>query len=411
MNIRALTGFLDPGWPLDPRRIDGLAACLTALRAQLADSGYTVQSLRLATPPPSRMSRAVPPAQRPNLARQLEAECFAHGIDYAALGPALPNEPEGYAVVPDVLRAAENLFASGSFADPKGGLSISAAQACAQVITEAAVISPDGFANLRFAALANVPSGAPFFPAAYHEPEMLPAFAIAAEGAELAVDALHNVPSLAVARRRLTGMVEAHAAALTRSAQRVAAEHEVRFLGIDFSLAPFPEHTRSLGAALESFGLPAVGLAGTAAAAAFLTDCLEQAQFLRTGFCGLLLPPLEDDTLGRRAAEGSLTVKDLLLYSTVCGTGLDTIPLPGDTKPEAITAVLLDLGALALRLGKPLTARLLPIPGKAAGDKVHFDFAYFADSQVMSLSAQPLTGLLGGSGTLDLGLRLPRTVT
>jgi len=409
MNVRALTGFLDPGWPLDPRRIDGLAACLTALRAQLTDSGYTVQSLRLATPPPSRMSHSVPPAERPDLARQLEAECFAHGIDYGALGPALPNEPEGYAAVPDVLRATENVFASALFADPIGGLSISAALACAQAITKAAVISPDGFANLRFAALANVPPGAPFFPAAYHEPGTLPAFAIAVEGAELAVDALHEVPSLAVARRRLTGMVEAHAAALARSALFVAADHEARFLGIDFSLAPFPEHTRSLGAALESFGLPAVGLAGTAAAAAFLTDCLERAQFLRTGFCGLLLPPLEDDTLGRRAAEGILTVKDLLLYSAVCGTGLDTIPLPGDTKPEAIAAVLLDLGALALRLGKPLTARLLPIPGKVAGDKVHFDFAYFTDSQVMSLSAQPLTGLLAGSGTLDLGPRLPDT--
>ena len=25
MNVRALTGFLDPGWPIDPRRVASLA--------------------------------------------------------------------------------------------------------------------------------------------------------------------------------------------------------------------------------------------------------------------------------------------------------------------------------------------------------------------------------------------------
>jgi hypothetical protein len=85
-----------------------------------------------------------------------------------------------------------------------------------------------------------------------------------------------------------------------------------------------------------------------------------------------------------------LTVKDLLLYSAVCGTGLDTLPLPGDTSAEQIAALLLDLSALALRLDKPLTARLMPIPGKQAGDPTHFDFPFFADSKVMALEAETL---------------------
>lgn len=401
MNIRALTGFLDPGWPLDPRRIASLAACLRACRDALAGAGYGVQSLRVATPPPAEMSRPVPPNQRAAFARQLEAECFVHGIDYASLGPALPEEPEAFLVIPEVLAAAETVFTSGLFADLENGLSLAAARACARAILQVSTIAMDGFANLRFAALADVPSGVPFFPAAYHRSET-PALALATEGAELAVDALRDAPSLATARRRLVGMIEAHAAALTRFTQRIAAEREVTFLGIDFSLAPYPEQSRSLGAALESLGVPAAGLAGTVASAAFLTDCLDQAEFPRTGFCGLLLPPLEDDTLAARAADGSLTIQDLLLCSTVCGTGLDTVPLPGDTNPEALTAVLIDLGALALRLNKPLTARLLPIPGKKAGDEVRFDFPYFAPSRVMPLPARPLSGLLAGSGMLDL---------
>ena len=112
MNVRALTGFLDPGWPIDPRRIGLLAEALHSARKALQDAGYVVQTLRVATPPPSEMERPVVPADRPELARQLEAQCFVHGIDYAAVGPALPDELPGYAVIPDLLAATENVFAS-----------------------------------------------------------------------------------------------------------------------------------------------------------------------------------------------------------------------------------------------------------------------------------------------------------
>jgi hypothetical protein len=141
---------------------------------------------------------------------------------------------------------------------------------------------------------------------------------------------------------------------------------------------------------MERMGVPKTGLHGSLAAAAILTEAIERANFPRTGFSGLMLPVLEDAVLARCAAEGTLTVKDLLLYSAVCGTGLDTVPLPGDTSAEQIAAVLLDLSALALRLDKPLTARLMPIPGKKAGDPTGFDFDYFANSRVMALEAETL---------------------
>ena len=406
MNIRALTGFLDPGWPVEPERIAALARCLTAARQALGEADYEVQTLRLATPPPAEMEARVPPGDRPELAQQLEAEAFVHGLDYVALGPPLPEELDGYAVLPEILGAAENAFTSAIFADPTVGLSLPAARACAEAIQRAATLTPDGFANLRFTALANVPAGSPFFPAAYHRGGP-PALAIATEAADLAVEAVRDAPSLTAARRRLVEAVETHAAALTRLVEPVAANHQARFLGIDFSLAPFPEHLRSLGAALEGLGAPTVGLPGTLAAAAFLADSLDRAQFQRTGFCGLFLPVLEDSVLAARAAEGVLSVTDLLLYSAVCGAGLDTVPLPGDASAEALTAVLLDVGALALRLDKPLTARLMPIPGKAAGDEIHFDFPFFADSRVLHLPQQPLGGPLGGSGILDLAPRQP----
>jgi hypothetical protein len=199
--------------------------------------------------------------------------------------------------------------------------------------------------------------------------------------------------------------VELHAARLQSVASEMEHKHQVAFLGIDFTLAPFPAYERSIGAALEALGLPAVGLSGSVGAAAFLTDTLDRARYKRTGFNGLMLPVLEDSVLAGRAAEGILTVQDLLLYSVVCGTGLDTVPLPGDTPVEVLESVLLDLATLAVRLGKQLTARLMPIPGEQAGERTAFDFAYFANSRVMGIDGGSLGKLFAGGETIDLARR------
>jgi uncharacterized protein (UPF0210 family) len=145
-----------------------------------------------------------------------------------------------------------------------------------------------------------------------------------------------------------------------------------------------------------------LGDQGSLAAAAFLAHTIDMAKFHRIGFSGLMLPVLEDSVLARRAGEGSLTIKDMLLYSTVCGTGLDTIPLPGDATSQQLSALLFDLGALSMRLDKPLTARLMPIPGKEAGEPTTFDFPFFANSKVMDLQSSSLGKFFQGDGYLDI---------
>jgi uncharacterized protein (UPF0210 family) len=401
MQIRAITGFIDPGWPLEPEHIQSLAAALKSCRQVLIDTGYKVQTLRLATPPPTEMDNPVPLAERPDLARQLEAECFVNGIDYAAIGPALPEELEAFDVVPRILAATENVFTSGLYADQASGLSLQAARSCAAAIRDISGITPDGFANLRFAALVNVPAGVPFFPAAYHRGGP-PAMAIATEAADLPVSIVQDATNLRGARRSLVSAIETQATTIAHNAERAAREYNLRFLGVDFSFAPYPEKARSLGTALEALGVPYVGAGGSSAAAAFLADCLDRADFPRVGFCGLFLPVFEDHILAKRAAEGNLNLNDLLLYSTLCGTGLDTIPLPGDASVDALTGILLDLGAVGLRHAKPLTARLMPIPGGAAGDEIRFDFPYFAPTKILPLPDPGPSGLLAEPDWLDI---------
>lgn len=404
MKIRSITCFLDPSYPLNEQRLKGAGEFLQIARPAFIEAGYEVQSARMASVPFPQLLTHLKGGTLSNLAQQLESAASDLGYAYVSLGPALPELPESYGLIPDALSATQNAFFSGlmtTLDGSEGRVSLKAVHECAEVIQRAGGISLDGFANLRFAALANVSAGSPFFPAAYHLGDA-PTFALATEAADLAVTAFSQAASLEEARSNLVSSMEAHARAMTNIAHEVEKQSRVKFGGIDFSLAPFPSEELSLGTAMERLGVPGLGVHGSLAAAAILTDTMDQAEFMRTGFNGLMLPVLEDATLAGCAAEGSLGVMDLLLYSAVCGTGLDTIPLAGDTSAEQLSAVLLDLASLSLRLGKPLTARLMPIPGKKAGDPTGFDFTYFANSRVMPLHAVPLERFLGGDESFAL---------
>jgi uncharacterized protein (UPF0210 family) len=400
MKIRSITYFLDPGWPPEERKLKAAGDFLADANQAYESAGYEVQTTRLATTPfPHLLNHHI--EDTPRLAASFESILPSIGVDYVSLGPALMDIPDSYEIVPEALAQTQNVFFSGEMADRHNGISLKAVQACADVIARCAPLTPDGFTNLRFAALANVQAGAPFFPAAYHQGRA-PAFAIATEAADLAVEAFTGQSSLAKGRKVLVTLLEKHGKGLTSIANRLSHQYKTTFGGIDFSLAPFPAELQSLGGAVERMGVPVIGNHGSIAAAALLTEAIERAEFHHAGFCGFMQPVLEDAVLARRAAEGELTIKDLLLYSAVCGTGLDTVPLPGDVTADQMAALLLDLCALAIRLDKPLTARLMPIPGKKAGDPTDFEFAFFANSKVMALHAAELGAVLSGEERFQL---------
>jgi uncharacterized protein (UPF0210 family) len=401
MKIRSITYFCNPKYPLDENVLRAAGDFLAQAKSTYQAAGYEVETTRLATIPFPKLLGERQIDDLPKLAEQLAITIQEVNIAYASLGPALPQSPRSYELIPEAIAGSENIFFGGVMADD-AKIYMSAVRACADVIVKAAPIDPNGFANLRFAALANVRAGAPFFPAAYNEGDD-PVFAIATEAADLAVEAFSNEKTLEEGRRLLIAEIEKHGRAIAK----VAATQlwHVKFGGIDFSLAPFPDDAHSLGGAVEKMGVPKIGLHGSLAAAAILTEAVDRADFPHTGFSGFMQPVLEDSVLAKRAAEGILTIKDLLLYSTVCGTGLDTVPLPGDTTPEQLVPLLLDLSALALRLEKPLTARLMPVPGKKAGDVTTFDFGFFANSKVMSLDAEALSSPLNGNESFAIGKR------
>jgi uncharacterized protein (UPF0210 family) len=398
MRIRSATIGTNVSYPLDPSRFRAFGRFQARARALFEDAGLEVQTVRLATQPFPEVLRDAGPAAAVPFARELEGLCQAHGIDYCSIGPVVATRPEsenedegegrdkhGLAyvdVIPEVIRRTEMVFASALVTSAVSGINLVATRRAAQAIADIAHSTPRGFGNLRFAVLANCGPGTPFFPAAFHSGAG-PAFSIATEAADLAVDAFAQATTLEEARVNMRAAVEGAARTIERICRALEAEFGFRFGGIDFSLAPYPELARSVGHAIERLGVEAFGGPGTLFAVAFITRVLREARFSRCGFSGVFLPVLEDRTLAQRSAENMFTLDGLLLCSAVCGTGLDTIPLPGDVSVEELAAILLDVATLALVADKPLTARLMPIPGKGAGEPTDFDFPYFANARIL----------------------------
>lgn len=324
MQIRSITYFVHPHWPINELVLQKAGIFARHAKDAFEKTGYTVQTVRLATPP---FAEYLTPEDLAAGVTQMEVLAHSEGFEYVSLGPALTDSIDSYLGIPDMLANSGNVFFSANLTTPQGEISLPAVRAAAEVIQRAAPLEDGGFANLRFAALANVPPFVPFFPAAYHQGKQ-PAFGLALEAADLAVSAFSQAKTLSSARLRLIEEIETHAKKLEETADRLARVYNLAFKGLDFSLAPFPTRDISIGFALERLGVPALGLSGSLAAAAFLMNTLDHAKFTRTGFNGLMLPLLEDASLALRGAQGVLGIKDLLLYAAVCGTGLDTIPLP-----------------------------------------------------------------------------------
>ncbi|MBN1217498.1 MAG: DUF711 family protein [Anaerolineae bacterium] len=400
MKIRSITQFIPLTWPLEEGSIAGAGKFLNDARSRLTKAGFEVQTVRLAIPPFLDVVGDPDSSILLEFAQVLEDKATKRNIDYVSIGPVVATTPLALLMtihaLPQLITKTEKIFSGVLFAASNSGVNFAAAHAFAQTVHHVAQSTPNGFGNLRLGALANVPPGVPFFPAAYHDGGT-PFFAIATEAADLAVEAISSSRSFNEAQKRLVTTIESTANNFLGIVDALVDDHQIRFKGIDFSLAPFPLQARSIGAAIESLGVDVFGGSGTLFATSFLTNCIRQANIPHVGFSGVMFPVLEDNVLAERAEEFRFSINDLLLYSAVCGTGLDTIPIPGNTSVDEMAAIFVDMASLAIALNKPLTARLMPIPGLAVGEKVVFDFEYFASSRVMSVKN------LGAQRLFELG--------
>ena len=391
--VRTITLGIGKAHPLNAASLTWAHIFLSQAQAAMEQAGYTVQTTRIATRPLLADLADWDDGAIVKYASSLQAMCEAEGIAFCSLGPAPADDPTfplaRLALLPEILTPHPALNATAQLASAEHGARYEAALPTAQVM-HALAAHDGGMVNFRFAALAMCEPGGPFFPQAYQHGDDW-TVSVGLQGAGLVREALatlaaHNSTGACV----LAGVSDAVAVTLTTAATPVvelartlAAGVGFRFTGIDLSPAPMGDD--SIAGAFEAAGIGRFGEPGTLALAAAITRGIQRATLPLCGYCGLMLPPLEDAVLGERCAEGLLSVSSLLSLSSVCGMGLDTVPLPGDVPVERVAALLMDVAGLAARLHKPLSARLFLVPGAQAGEMTRFDSPYLTNTRVLAL--------------------------
>jgi uncharacterized protein len=382
IKIRAITAFVNLDRTQYQMQIPEAMAMLRRAQTIFESRGFPVEGLRIATQPFPEYIQGISNDQALAFFRNYDAMAQQQGFA-AAIGPAMfkPGDSPAQAdLLVEILKNTKALNASLVVAGDDG-VRWPAVGAAARVM-KALEDTEHSQGNFRFAALAEVPPLTPFFPAAYHN-GFGHQFALALESANLVADSFKDAPDLATARRRLIDALSEEAYAIQAEAGRVDMDTGWAYMGIDLSPAPLKDV--SIGAAIENLTNQPFGSAGTLTAAATITSALRDIEVKKTGYSGLMLPILEDSRLAQRWGEGRLNLDSLLSYSAVCGTGLDTVPLPGDISQEQLSLIIGDMASLAVKWHKPLSARLLPIQGKGPGDTTELDSPALVNTTIQPL--------------------------
>jgi uncharacterized protein (UPF0210 family) len=357
--IRTITAFirLDPGQY--KQQFTDTLTMLRNAKARYGLAGYEVQTIRITTQPFPEYTHGMSKDAALALFHDLDALAKKENVSIS-IGPALMDEkddPGQAELLEEILGQSSNLYGSVVVAG-SDGVHWKAVHAAAGIIKYLEDHGDKGLGNFRFAAIANVEAYTPFYPASYHQ-GLGHQFAIALESANVvaAVMAVQRDPE--VTRQVLISEMGRHAFAIEDIASKIDQQTGWAYMGLDTS--------------------------GTLTAVATITSALRDISVKKVGYTGVMMPVMEDTRLAQLWGEGALTMDQLLAYSAVCGTGLDTIPLPGDVTSQQLERIIGDVATLSVKLSKPLSARLLPIAGAKAGDQTTFD-----DPNLVNTVIQPL---------------------
>ena len=373
---------------------------LKTLEQELTEVGYEVQTLRLVTNPFGQwMTSNNDETSSALLSSRLD--CWnqlmeKHGITFCSVGSASSIEEISLCV--PIIKSSPYISCSAHV--PAGD--VAAAQAVAKCIKDVSTL-PDlsGLGNFRFC-MSNCKGNIPFFPAAKFHSQNLSnqnsydnvAFALGLENGKLAQDLLKKTKSIASISTTFCECMTEALNPVQELCLTLAKNYEnADYLGIDTSLNPSLDEGGSVAQAIEFLDeVDCFGGPGTLGAAAAITTALQTAPGIKkTGYCGLMLPVCEDQRLAELAATNNkgdnrgLELADLLSISSVCGVGIDTVPLAGDVTTKHLTSLLLDVAGLAERWDKSLSCRVLPFEGKKAGQRTDFHSPYMVNTNVFSL--------------------------
>lgn len=381
--VRTITAFVRINRESYRAQIEEALKMLRAAKADFVRAGYEVETIRITSQPFPEYTKDLSAEQVLAFFRDYDKLAQQEGFT-PDIGPAMSkdaDDPKQADLLGQILASTQSINGFIVVAgDDEQGVHWLSVRAAARVIKYLEERTTHSEGNFRFAAGAFPPQNAPFFPVSS---TVGPGhgFAIGLESANVAAEALAGANGdLAAAGERLTAALGAEAKKVEEIASVVEKRSGWKYQGID--LTPVPLKEISIGGAMESLLSKPIGSPGSLSAAYTITSAVRRVPVQQTGYSGLMLPVLEDLVLAKRWEEGNISRDALLSYSSVCSTGLDAIPLPGDISERELENIIGDMASLAVKWHKPLSSRLLPVAGKKAGEMTEFGSPYLVNIRI-----------------------------
>ena len=314
------------------------------------------------------------------LAKELEVD-FIGGFSALVQKGITPGDRTLIKSIPQALTVTDRVCSSINLGTTKSGINMDAVRDMGYIIKEAAELTKekDGLGCAKLVVFCNAPEDNPFMAGAFHGPgegDAVLSVGVSGPGViKAACEAYKGRPLDEVADG-----IKKMAFKITRMGQLVGTE-AARRLGVNFgildlSLAPTPYVGDSVARILEELGLEAAGAPGTTAALAMLTDMVKKGGVMAStnvgGLSGAFIPVSEDEGMIAAVKAGSINLEKLEAMTCVCSVGLDMIAIPGDTSASTISGIIADEMAIGMVNNKTTAVRIIPVPGKGAGEWAEF---------------------------------------
>jgi len=373
-------------------RISRLAKDLVSVCNRIGQKyGIPVVNKRIAVSPMAVVGASLSSSQLVEIAKTLNAAAQQVNVDFIGGFSALVQK--GLArgdralidAIPRALAATERVCASVNVASTRAGINMDAVLLMGDTIKQAAELTADrdGIACAKLCVFSNIPEDIPFMAGAYlgiGEADAVINVGVSGPGVvKNAIDrALGSNPDLDLGE--ISELIKKTAYKVTRVGEligrEVAENLQIPFGVVDLSLAPTPNVGDSVGEIFQSLGLLSIGVPGTTAALALLNDAVKKGGAFASsrvgGLSGAFIPVSEDLNISEAARKGHIGLDKLEAITSVCSVGLDMVAIPGDTSAENIAAIIADEMAIGVINNKTTAARLIPVPGKKAGDSAYF---------------------------------------
>jgi uncharacterized protein len=382
--VRAITAFVRLERSTYTKQVGDALTVLRSAKSEFEKQGYQVETVRIVTQPLAELVEGQSDAEALRFLKAFD-DLGAKESFLPNVGPAMlrdSDDPRTMHLLAQALATLPNINSSAIMAD-EDGIHWKVIHESAALVHYLTDHSPHSQGNFNFAGTAMLKQYGPFYPGAWHSGAGKQ-FALGFEGANVVREVFaHTHGDFSASVGELTKQLTVHARVGESIGQKVAAATGWTFMGVDPTPAPLADV--SIGAAMEAYTGAKFGSSGTMTAALIITTAVKAVPVKQIGYAGLMVPVMEDKLLAQRWAEGTYTIDSLLAYSAVCGTGLDTIPLPGEISEAQIARIMGDVASLAWKWHKPLSARLQPVKGKKAGDTTEFHDEYLFNTAIHGL--------------------------